>query len=133
MEVVELVTLAHLLDQIVQHKLVVLLQSLEQERVFKHQAVVEEQEQLQQDNLVVLVLEEHTQQQLVVPVMQEVLTHQKEMMVDLVLQQILVDQVQVVVAVEPQLQEVLVALDLHVEEMVELVELELLIILMDHA
>jgi hypothetical protein len=41
--------------------------------------------------------------------------------------------IQVVVAVEPQLQEVLVALDLDVEEMVELVELELLIILMDHA
>jgi|TARA_R100000322_G_scaffold135736_1_gene91637 hypothetical protein len=44
-----------------------------------------------------------------------------------------VDHFQVVVAVEPQLQEVLVALDLHVEEMLELVELELLIILMDHA
>tara|TARA_R100001591_G_C4267432_1_gene161518 strand:+ start:380 stop:517 length:138 start_codon:yes stop_codon:yes gene_type:complete len=44
-----------------------------------------------------------------------------------------VDHIQVVVVVEPQLQEVLVALDLDVEEMVELVELELLIILMDHA
>jgi hypothetical protein len=48
LEVVELVTF-HLLDQIVQHNLVVPLQSLEQEHVFKHQAVLEEEAQFEQE------------------------------------------------------------------------------------